>query len=354
MHRFLISLIILFFGSTQSFGQEIPDSTGKKVRKVSVLPTPSITYSPETSFAFGAVALFTFNLYQDTTTRSSNSRLFFSYTLRRQAILEGSWNYFFKEEKWFSRGFIHYSKFVDNYYGLGQNSASENEVVYESNRFILDIDGTKRIKNKLFLGIGFRYINYTNFIFLDPNSFVELFPSQTYGFKVTLINDHRNNILTPKEGHYEEVGLSFNRSSGSFVKLNLDARRYYTYKKNVFTARFFSTFNFGTAPFYDLALMGGDRFTRGYYFGRYRSNHMTLLQGEYRSPRWWRLGLAAFGGFSAVYSRIDYMKWSSFKPNIGAGLRILFDKKNNTSLRLDYAIGLDGQSGFYVSFGESF
>jgi len=44
----------------------------------------------------------------------------------------------------------------------------------------------------------------------------------------------------------------------------------------------------------------------------------------------------------------------SVKPNAGVGLRFRVDKKERTNLRFDYAIGRVDQSGFYISFGESF
>jgi len=68
----------------------------------------------------------------------------------------------------------------------------------------------------------------------------------------------------------------------------------------------------------------------------------------------WKIGLATFGGVTALYSDITSITKSPAKPNLGVGLRFLVDKKENTSLRFDYAIGSNNQSGFYVSFGESF
>ena len=68
----------------------------------------------------------------------------------------------------------------------------------------------------------------------------------------------------------------------------------------------------------------------------------------------WRFGLAVFGGSGFVYSDIIKLTNSNVKPNAGIGLRFLVDKKENTFLRFDYAIGKEGQNGFYVSFGESF
>lgn len=55
-----------------------------------------------------------------------------------------------------------------------------------------------------------------------------------------------------------------------------------------------------------------------------------------------------------VYEKISKIEDKSFKPNAGVGLRFLVDKNENTNLRFDYAVGVQNQSGFYISFGESF
>jgi len=78
------------------------------------------------------------------------------------------------------------------------------------------------------------------------------------------------------------------------------------------------------------------------------------LQLEYRMKLFWRLGLAGFGGMSMIYHQIDEIDQDTYKPNIGMGLRFLVDKTENTNLRIDYAIGSQGQYGFYITFGESF
>jgi hypothetical protein len=81
---------------------------------------------------------------------------------------------------------------------------------------------------------------------------------------------------------------------------------------------------------------------------------MSTLQGEFRFHVFWRLGLSAFGGVSLNYPQPDQMKLNNSKYNYGGGIRFLMDKEEHTNLRLDYAVGQDGNKGFYVVFGESF
>jgi outer membrane translocation and assembly module TamA len=73
-----------------------------------------------------------------------------------------------------------------------------------------------------------------------------------------------------------------------------------------------------------------------------------------RNHLFWRIGIATFGGISMVYEKVNRIENESFKPNAGIGLRFLVDKIEGTQLRFDYAVGANNQSGFYISFGESF
>jgi outer membrane protein assembly factor BamA len=147
----------------------------------------------------------------------------------------------------------------------------------------------------------------------------------------------------------------YNIAQKNYFELTLDGRLYKSWNTKLVSAtRFVHDFNFGIIPFYDLAFLGGDQYVRGYYFGRFRDQHLSTIQQEFRMPIYWRFGLATFGGLSSIYSDKQPFSINNIKYNYGLGLRFLVDKKDKTSLRLDYAIGNNNNSGFYVSFGESF
>jgi len=346
-------LLFVLFGSTSGIAQD----TIKK-RKVKVLPVPAFGYSPETRFYVGAVCLFNLNLYDDTLTRSSNTKLEFNYTWNKQIIAEAGWNYFFKEEKWFTRGSIHYSKYSDSYFGIGSSQPPEGKTLFESNRVIVELEGLKKVKNKWFVGLVGRHLNYFNFsVNQDTIVYNELKSESRTGFGLVVQNDTRDNLLTPTKGAFLKLSDNFNFGSSNYSQLTIDARKYFNWGKKikqVVSTRLYSKHVFGPAPFYDLSLIGGDTFVRGYFFGRFRDNNLTTIQAEYRSLLFWRIGLAAFGGASLVYNDFSDFNSNTLKPNGGIGLRFLVDKEEGTNLRFDYAIGLNGESGFYVSFGESF
>ncbi len=342
-------LLLFILGST------IIGVYAKDKKKIGILPVPAFGYAPETSTYVGAVTLFTFNLYADSVTRVSNADFEFNYTWNKQVILESTWNYYFKEERWFTQGKIHYSKYPDSYYGLGANSTELQKVLFDSNRSIFDINVLKNVGKKVFIGLGLSFQDYNKVALTNSaNEYEELTNATTIGPAIRLLNDKRNNILNASSGSYFTASFGYYFSNQNYSKLILDYRKYSTFNKQfIFALRCYNSFTIGTPTFFDYSLAGGDYFARGISYGRYRDKNMGLVQVETRIPVYKDFGFAAFGGASTIYG--DYANLNqTIKPNFGIGLRFLIDKAESINLRLDYAIGSDGQSGFYIAFGESF
>lgn len=323
-------------------------------RKVKVLPVPSIGYEPETKTYVGAVALFTLDFYQDSLTRISNTSLEFTYTFRNQIIAEADWAYFFREEKWNTTGLLHFSKYPDFYYGIGYDSRDEAELLYDSDRFMLDINLSRNIGRKYFVGSGLRYMSFQNIRSDSANTFPELHNTSVFGLKGAFFKDSRNNLLNTTRGAYYFLEMDYNFSKTPYLRLTVDLRKYLSIEdKYTFAFRLYNSFNFNTPAFFDYAVLGGDKYVRGYFFGRYRDKNLSTFQTEFRMPLFWRFGFAAIAGVSSLYpqaSSIGNKIW----PNYGGGLRFLVDKKNNINLRIDYVLGVNGHNGFYIAFGESF
>jgi outer membrane protein assembly factor BamA len=289
-------------------------------------------------------------------TRISNAKIEFNYTWNKQIILECGWNYFFKEEKFFTKGQIHYSRYPDLYYGVGTATPDSNKLIFNSNRFVFEGFALKKVGAKLFTGINIKYIDYSDVnTYTTDVKYPELVAGSTFGFGYTLLKDTRNNLLTPTKGVYMYFNSSYNFSKTNYYELTIDCRYYKTWKdKFTLASRFINEFNFGNPPFFEYAFLGGDKFVRGYYYGRYRDNNLSSFQTEFRLPIVWRIGLATFGGLSNIYSSKNNFKFANLKYNYGLGIRFVVDNKDKTNLRFDYAIGSNNNSGFYVSFGESF
>lgn len=352
----MTKLVILLFAiliTTFHYGYS---NDSIKYKKIKVLPVPAFGYSPETRTYIGAVTLFTIRQYDTANTRTSNAKIEFNYTWNKQVIAEAEWNYFFNKEKWFTKGRVHFSEYPDFYYGIGGNTPDSNKAIFNSTRNIFEVSALKKIGNKLFTGLNTRYINYRNIYYINSNiAYAELNKSKTWGIGYSVLNDCRNSLLTPKYGRYVFADISYNTSTNNYCKIVADYRQYKTWnEKQTLAVRTYNELNIGSPSFYDLSHLGGDKYVRGYYYGRYRDNCMSTLQAEYRTPVIWRFGIAAFSGISAIYRSINTIGTASVKYNYGLGLRFLVDKKDNTNLRIDYAMGSNNNSGFYISFGEAF
>lgn len=81
------------------------------------------------------------------------------------------------------------------------------------------------------------------------------------------------------------------------------------FKKLIWNGNAYLFFNKCDVPFRMLATIGGARFLRGYYRGRFRDNNMMVLQQEVRMPIYKWLGVAIFGGVGSVANKItDFAK----------------------------------------------
>jgi len=343
--KFIIIMIGLLYSGLQLCSQDTV--TAKKLK---ILPVPTFGYAPETTTYVGAVALFNLDFYQNKNTRTSNASLEFTYTWKKQIIVETDWNYFFNHEKWFTRGLVHFSSYPDIIYI--SSICNDCSYSFDSDRKLIDLGLYRRVANKFFIGANFRFLSYLNVQSEAREFYPDLYDSEQASFGISLLQDSRDNILTATKGNYAELSTFI---QSGYQKVILDLRKYFTLGRNdVISIRTFHHLNRNKPPFYDEAYIGGDKYVRGYFYGRYRDRNMSTLQLEYRTPVFWRIGLAAFGGYSKVYNRLENFKSSNWLYNLGTGLRILVDKKEQTNLRMDFALGKDGSTGFYFAFGESF
>jgi len=178
------------------------------------------------------------------------------------------------------------------------------------------------------------------------------------GIGPILIYDKRNNPLNPCIGSYLETSFQYFdttiKSNYKFTSFIFDARKYNTFfKKLIWNGNAYFLFAKGEAPFRMLATIGGARFLRGYYKGRFRDKNMVVLQQEFRMPVYKWFGLAVFGGVGSVAKKITYFPKNEIHYNYGVALRIIVNKKENTNLRLDYGFTKDSK-GLYIIFAEAF
>lgn len=332
--------------------QNILSATQNDSSKISILPVPTFGYAPETRGYAGAVCQMAFKT--EDKIRLSSLKAEFQYTQRKQSIAEISGSVFLPSEQWLINFVAHSSRFPDYWWGIGIQTPENAKESFNSKRNWLEVAVLKKVHPNWFLGPIFRHQRRDAIAFeqtLSPSSL------KVTAAGLQCLHDSRNNMLNPVKGAYLDVQITRNSAvaTGNGIRIQIDGRAYKKVgAKSIAAGR--AAFSYLSAPthFFDLALLGGDRYLRGYYLGRFRDRGMLVFNGEIRKSIHKRWGAAIGLGAGTVFSQSADVFVNPFKPAFNAGLRFVADRKENINLRIDYAVGQKGQSGFYFAFGEAF
>lgn len=346
----IISLLLCF--SLASFSQ------GDSTRSLKVQPLPSVFHTPETSWGFGLTLLGYYNPL-DSATKESNAQIFIDATLNRQLSFQSDFNLFTSKNKHYIRGSHDLSKFPEFYFGIGNENDSEHRCLIKINYFDFKTSFFTKLKKDIYLGPTFHHQSLGH---INKNIEQDGFIIDDMGYSFTagglaLLIDKRNNLLNPSSGYYFESTLSRYWDHGDmtsgYFRNSIDARYYHTFDKLIFNSNVYTIHNNGVVPFRLMPGLGGARFLRGYYAGRFRDNNLSLAQIEFRRKLFWRIGVAAFTGVGQVYSDVRNFDVNRFHYNYGGGLRFELNKESEANIRLDYGRTRDSQ-GVYIVFGECF
>ena len=353
-----------------SFAHEANDSlknvSKKDSTKLKLGVLPSAFYSPETRLGFGGFVYAYFNTSKSSLiNKKSNAQSYFSYTINKQFSIENDYQLWLKSNKFYLTGGMDYSRFPEFFYG--ESNSSE-----EHNRIMISFDVIKlKSKNLVQLGDNFYggfYYQYEKLYNLNMKlkapmaALCEVIPGgagyTASGIGPILIYDKRDNPLNPANGNYIETSFQhFDKPIGSpykFTSFIFDARKYNTlFKKLVWNGNAYFVMNKGEVPYRMLATIGGARFLRGYYRGRFRDKNMIIMQQEFRMPVYKWLGVAVFSGVGSVAKEVKDFRKNEIHYDYGVGLRIKINKKENTNLRLDYGV-TKYSKGIYLVFAEAF
>jgi outer membrane protein assembly factor BamA len=346
-------------------GKRDNDSKEEKVSNTdSLLIFPVIYYTPETKIAGGILGGYYFYPSQNPDfSKPSFITIELLYTELKQIKGEVTCDIFWGGYNNRFTGAIGYSRFPSKFWGIGNDTVSDNEEIYTPEGFWLNLSYKNLVTGGVFLGLDYEYlrrdivreeqsggIEWDSIIGKDGGIISRI------GFSVT--SDSRNHLIYPTSGGYYQVQTKFStRAIGSefdFTTLNIDLRRYVTIFDDIVVAsQLNGVFNLGDTPFFNAASIGGKYLMRGFYEGRYRDDNMLAFQAECRLPLWWRIGIVAFAGFAQVDDRIEDFRLGGFKFAFGGGLRFLWDREQKLNIRLDVGFA-DGESALYLTIGEAF
>lgn len=346
-------------------GQNADSLKAKEESQMRIYPLPVIYYTPETRFAFGAVALFNFRFKGESEqSRNSQFQLGGAYTQNDQMLFYAPYQFFVKENKYNIFGQLYYYNYSYNFYGVGNDVPKDYEELYFVNIPRVRINATQLVRKNLYLGVRYWFDEFDlqqkeEGGLLDRNLVDGSEGGTISSLGLVALYDSRDNYNYPEKGAWLEVLALPNRqefgSDFNYVRFSLD---YVKYKKvaskSVLALNLFGVSNFGEVPFNEMAFIGGRSKMRGYYEGRFRDKHLWMLQAEWRQEIKGKIGAVAFGGIGGIASQLDEFEMENTIPAGGVGLRYRMDEADKINIRLDYGIGLYGSSGIYLTFGEAF
>ncbi len=362
---FFLILIGVCLYSTVIYSQAVESKdTTVSEKKNSLFAVPIAFFSPETDWAFGVTGIYAFRLKKEnTTSRPSQLTLGFAYTLNKQVLIYLPYQLFVKNQAYNIYGELGYYLYSYQFFGLGNDTKEENLEIYKVNYPRIRVNALKLLRPNLYGGLRYwmddfdiREIKEDGILATQPVA------GKNGGFLsgagIVLNYDNRDNIFFPTKGTFIElVSFSNNNYLGSdfdFTKFTLDVSKYFSKNNQVLALNFYSEFTGGTAPFNQLALLGGTKKMRGYIEGRLRDNHQVIFQSEYRFSIYKeRFRGVLFGGVGQVANIFADFKINNLKYTYGAGLRILINKKERIHIRLDAGFGKK-TNGYYITIGEAF
>lgn len=353
-----------FVVRTMDWGYKIVQGDSANPKKRYYFIVPIVSYKPETRWMLGlSVAHYFRAKKDDPLTRPSVVRVNFTYTQNNQWSVRPQFEVFTADNKYNLRGAFQYTKFIENYWGIGNTASESSKELYSFNQYKASAKVTRLISKGVYAGLQLNYERMYNVGNIENSPMkssgvngVSGYESLGAGPVVTF--DTRDHIYFPRKGHFIDISSAIYHkavgSSSNFTNLTIDARKYIDlWKEDVLAFQLYGNFNDGTVPYRLMGTMGSESYMRGYYFGRYRDHHLLAAQAELRKHIWGPLGFAVFGGAGNVGRSVADLS-SRVKPMYGLGLRFMAIPREKINMRIDYGRGLNGIEGIYLTLNEAF
>jgi outer membrane protein assembly factor BamA len=324
---------------------------------------PVLFYTPETRLAYGLSGICLFNFKSDSL-RAPRSTISLSavYTQNKQALFTLPFNLFIHNRTYMVYGELTYNKFNYNFYGVG-NSIPANFVERYGVEFPrIRLTVLKKLFPHFYAGLRYAYDNYSLYNLNENGLLIQkTIPGSSggivSGIGAVSMYDNRDNVFFPAKGWWSELVFyhddPLTGSSFQYSRIAFDLSRYFNYQKNILALNFYTIYSTTDLPFFQMGTLGGQKRMRGFYEGRYRDNNVLVLQAEYRRMVWGPLGFTLFADAGQVMHRYEDWQKGTWRYTYGAGIRVMVDKTQKITMRLDFAIG-NKQMLPYFTIGEAF
>lgn len=348
---------------------------------------PAIASNPTSGFIYGLAGNIGRYLGNADSTRISSMSLVANLTTKNQFFLTSRSTIFTKNDGWILQGDWRYLISNQPTYGLGTGTNEEEKSLLKYDFIRFHQSFLKKTAKNLYLGIGVHYDYWYNIKDeLAEKRVAENNPKLTPYLGYNLINDFENTHATTTalsvNAIYDSRDNAINAYKGSYFALNYrnalkDLGGNSNYEQVFAEARHFiklhqkktqilafwgftQLITSGKTPYMMLPAVGWDMYGgsgRGFAQGRFRGEEMLYLETEYRqniskNGLW---GFVVFANTTSISSRMNEVKFmQKFDVGGGVGVRLKLNKSSRTNIALDYGMGTQGSSGFYVNVTEMF
>ena len=321
---------------------------------------PVVAYSPETKFIFGASAGRYHRFSEEPEARPTTFAPVALITTNSQIILGLFTDAWWSADRWHLSSDLGYSKFPTQFYGVGDDTPATAEEDYTPHTPYFRVETTRRVTGALYLGVlldtrSARMSDFEPGGLLDSDLVYGSEGGGLLGMGVASTWDSRDSVFFPTCGWLNRLAVTryLDILGGDYVYTWTDAGLTHYWSLGggrVLAANVSGGFiSGGQAPFYQLNRLR----LRGYFEERYLDNNVVRARLEFRTPVWGPLGMVVFGGAGEMASTLDRLRLDETRLAAGFGLRYNVGGDQTANIRLDYGWG-DGDSGFYISFGEAF
>lgn len=335
-----------------------PDS----IRARKVYGVPSIYFTPETNWAFGAAGFAYFNLGKDSLTRPSSVRFSAAYTLNKQVLAYLPFQLFLQKNNYWLYGELAFYRYPYFFRGIGNDYAENTFERYDAQFPRFRLTALRKLHKDIYTGPRYWFQN-TDMISVAPNKILDTAGVTgarggiNSGIGWVVNYDSRNKIFNPSKGYYIQFETLFNTSvlgsSFNYETYTADLRAYLPIKKHVLAFNLYNEFHYGDVPFNKMAQIGGSTYLRGYQLGWFRDKKMSSFQTEFRSAYWTVFSFNVFAGAAVVGDEIRDLSLRHLRPAGGFGFRFLVDPKQRLNFRGDIAFRPGGYE-IYFTVGEAF
>lgn len=248
------------------------------------------------------------------------------------------------------------------FFGMGPATGNASEKYTPINARLI-LTGQRRVARHLFVG-GRLFLERSTLQEVAPGPLVsDTVPGQLGWWLASVSGvvtwDSRDRYYVPLRGTYVNLQLTRGaRALGSefeYWRFVTDVRWYQAVAgEHVIAMQFYMDDVWdGTTAFERAPRLGGQNTLRGFFNGRFRASHALAVQGEYRTPEWWKLSAVAFVGTGGVANPGNFPAARDFRTAYGVGLRWAITHPDRLNLRIDRGWG-PGSSGTYFTVGEAF